>query len=47
MTKGFKLTERAKSWIDGIRAHYDAGRSSAPRRAEVARKVEVAGFKLL
>jgi hypothetical protein len=47
MTKGFKLTERAKAWIAGIRAHYDAGRVSAPKRAQVARQVEVAGFKML
>lgn len=47
MTKGFKLTPRAKAWIAGIRASYRGGRSNAPQRAKVAREVEVAGFKLL
>jgi len=47
MTRGFKLTERAKAWIKGIRAHYDAGRVGRAKKAEVQRKVEVGGFKLL
>ena len=47
MTKGFKLTERAKAWISGIRAQYSAGRAGAAERAEQVKAVEVAGFKLL
>jgi hypothetical protein len=47
MTKGFKLTGRARSWIEGIRAHYSAGRASAVQRAAKPGPVEVGGFKLL
>jgi D-alanine-D-alanine ligase-like ATP-grasp enzyme len=34
MTRGFKLTSRAKAWISGIREHYRPGRASAAQRAE-------------
>jgi len=47
MTKGFRLTPRAKAWANGIKAHYLPGRANATARAEQARQAEVAGFKLL
>lgn len=47
MTRGFKLTDRAKGWINLIRSQYDAGRVSRQKQAEVAALVEVADFKLL
>jgi hypothetical protein len=47
MTKNFQLTERARGWINGIRAHYDAGRVSKQKQARVEREVLVGGFKLL
>lgn len=47
MTRGFKLTDRAKAWIDGIRGEYDFGRVSAKARAQAAKRVDIAGFKLL
>ena len=47
MTKGFKLTSRAKSWIDGIRGHYVAGRATAAQRAEVVEEAAFSGFKFL
>ncbi len=47
MTRGFKLTARAKGWIEGIRAHYRPGRSNAAERAEVTAAAEYSGFKLL
>ena len=47
MTKGFKLTSRAKAWIAGIRSHYTPGRAGAADRAEQVAAVEVGGFKLL
>ncbi|HEX9794528.1 MAG TPA: biotin carboxylase [Planctomycetota bacterium] len=47
MGTGFQLRKRAKAWIEGIRAEYGTGRSSAAERAEIAREVEVAGFKFL
>ena len=47
MTKGFKLTARAKAWIDGIRGQYQGGRASAAQRAEAEGLAEVAGFKFL
>lgn len=47
MTDNFRLTKRARKWIDGIASHYGAGRASAAEKAEVAEKVEVAGFKFL
>lgn len=47
MTDDFQLTERAKSWIAGIRAQYK-GRPLKPLEDEaVARVAEVAGFKFL
>jgi biotin carboxylase len=47
MTRSFKLTDRARAWIRGIRAHYDVGRASAARKAEVERRAAVSSFKLL
>jgi hypothetical protein len=47
MTRGFKLTSRAKAWISGIREHYRPGRASAAQRAEAVELAEVASFKLL
>jgi len=47
MTKGFKLTSRAKAWVEGIRGQYVAGKSTASGRAEAAGLAEVAGFKFL
>jgi hypothetical protein len=47
MTDKYRLTNRAKKWIEGIGAQYGAGRATPAARAEVADKVEVAGFKLL
>lgn len=47
MTRGFKLTARAKAWIAGIRAHYAPGRANAGLRAEAEKVAEVAGFKFL
>jgi len=47
MTRGFRLTPRAKAWIHGIKAHYRGGRANATQRAEAERVAEVAGFKFL
>ena len=47
MTKNFRLTQRARKWIAGMRAQYVTGRSNAAERAETASKVAIAGFKLL
>ena len=47
MTKGFKLTARAKAWIDGIRGHYRAGRASAGERAQAEEQAAFSGFKFL
>ncbi len=47
MTRGFKLTDRAKTWIEGIRGEYEFGHATAKARAQAAKRVEVAGFKLL
>lgn len=47
MNKGFKLTPRAKAWISGIKAHYDAGRASKKQLAQAPNPAEVGGFKLL
>lgn len=47
MTDNFRLTKRAKRWIDGISGQYTAGRANAEEKAEMAGRVEVAGFKLL
>ena len=47
MTKGFRLTPRAKAWALGIKDHYLPGRASAKARTEQKRQAEVAGFKLL
>ncbi len=47
MTRGFKLTDRAKAWIDGIRGAYDVGSATAKGRKEAGELAEVGGFKLL
>jgi len=47
MTKNFRLTSRARNWINGIRSQYMSNTVSAPKRAKVEREVEVGGFKLL
>ena len=47
MTDRFRLTKRAKQWIEGVRAEYGTGRASADERAVVADRVDAAGFKLL
>jgi len=47
MTRGFKLTARAKAWIHGIRAHYRPGRVRGVDRAEGLELAEVGGFKFL
>ncbi len=47
MTKGFNLTPRAKAWAAGIKAQYSVGRPNAKAAAEVSKRAEVAGFKLL
>jgi D-alanine-D-alanine ligase-like ATP-grasp enzyme len=47
MTRGFKLTERAKGWIAGIRSHYESGRASASKMAQATKVAEASGFKLL
>jgi len=47
MGKNFKLTDRAKSWIRGIREQYDGGNVTSKRRARVERELVVGGFKLL
>jgi hypothetical protein len=47
MTKNFKLTERARAWIRGIRAQYDVGRVSKQKQARIERDVAVGGFKFL
>jgi hypothetical protein len=47
MTKGFRLTARAKAWAEGIQAHYKAGRATSSASAEPALQAQVGGFKLL
>lgn len=48
MTKGFKLTTRAKAWIAGIREAYVPGRSTAAQRTEaVEQESGFGGFKFL
>ncbi len=47
MTKGFKLNARAKAWINGIRAHYVPGKTSAARKAEGIELADATSFKLL
>ncbi|MBL8858307.1 MAG: biotin carboxylase [Planctomycetes bacterium] len=47
MTKNFKLTERARAWIRGIRGQYNAGSVTKEKRARVEREVAVGAFKLL
>ncbi len=47
MGKGFRLRNRAKAWIDGIRGLYESSSVSAEPPAEVERVAEAAGFKML
>jgi len=47
MTKGFKLTPRAKSWIKALRAEYDVASVSKRKQEEMAAKIGPAQFKLL
>ena len=47
MTSNFRLTQRAKAWIRGIRALYAASSRSAPRKRVTPQHVEVGSFKLL
>jgi hypothetical protein len=47
MTKGFTLTQRAKSWIKGIKNHYEGGSASAKKVAAVSAQVLAADFKLI
>lgn len=48
MTKGFKLTARAKKWIAGIRGNYTPTRSTAAQRAEaIEQESGFGGFKFL
>jgi hypothetical protein len=47
MTRGFKLTKRAKSWISGINAHYSAGRATARERTQAEAMAEASNFKFL
>jgi hypothetical protein len=47
MTKGFKLTPRAKQWIAGIRGQYRPGKASAAKRADALELADVSTFKLL
>jgi len=47
MTKGFKLTERARSWIHGIRAHFEGGSVGRRKQSMIQREVAVGGFKML
>ena len=47
MTEDFKLNDRAKAWIAGIRSHYQARDLKAAETAAAERVAEVAGFKFL
>jgi hypothetical protein len=47
MTKDFKLTARARDWISGIRAQYNADSVTKQQRVRAEREVAVGGFKLL
>lgn len=47
MDDDFQLTDRAKAWIDGIRALYTTRPLAEPETAAAARVAEVAGFKFL
>lgn len=47
MTKGFKLTPRAKTWIAGLRDHYSARPPHGSENDAVHRVVEVGNFKFL
>ena len=47
MTKGFKLTPRAKAWISGLRTHYSARPPRGAEKADSVRAVEVGNFKFL
>lgn len=47
MDDDFQLTERAKSWIAGIHAHYHGRPLQAQENQAATRVAEVAGFKFL
>lgn len=47
MTEKFRLTKRAKAWIEGIRAHYGSDTADAKAQEKAREKAEVAGFKFL
>lgn len=47
MTDDFRLTDRAKAWIHGIRNQYRARPLQAAETAAAARVAETAGFKFL
>ncbi len=47
MTRGFKLTNRAKAWIHGIREHYRPGKATKREHAEAADLADLGGFKFL
>jgi len=47
MTDDFQLTDRARAWIDGIRAHYQARPIQPAETPAVERVAAVGGFKFL
>jgi hypothetical protein len=47
MQRDFRLTRRAKAWIEGIRGQFKAGTATTIDRAGVAERIEVGGFKFL
>ena len=47
MGKNFRLTDRARGWIKGIRAQYEGAPVSKQKQARVEQEVIVGGFKLL
>ena len=47
MTKGFRLTPRAKAWAKGIQDQYSTGRATKAEGSAHAEHAQLAGFKLL
>lgn len=47
MTKGFKLTNRAKAWVNGVKEQYEGGSATARQQAAMAEQIEASDFKLL
>lgn len=45
MNRGFRLTNHAKAWIQGMRSEFQPGRAAT--KAEAAKVAQVGGFKLL